>query len=160
MQRFRIVAVCKSGSTKQYFFRYVEADDLFDESDSAQWEHTPCKELLVASWCCFDSSSSSWIYKLYLMCDNSRYYYKTMFICCGKRSVVQNPPNSYEIPQPRKILTFSKNYNYYCWYYYCKSLSPSYLSFCALRSGDNSAVFCPQVSKLLSAGSKFSQRAK
>ena len=59
MQRFRIVAVCKSGSTKQYFFRYVEADDLFDESDSAQWEHTPCKELLVASWCCFDSSSSS-----------------------------------------------------------------------------------------------------
>ena len=58
-QRFRIVAVCKSGSTKQYVFRYVDATDLFDKSDSTQWEHTPCKELLDAPWCCFDSSSSS-----------------------------------------------------------------------------------------------------
>lgn len=54
-QRFRIVAVCRSGSTtKKYLFRYVDADNIFDDGDSSQWEHTPCKELLSAIWCRFD----------------------------------------------------------------------------------------------------------
>ena len=40
-QRFCIVDVCNSGTSTINLFSYVDADDILDESDSAQWKRFP-----------------------------------------------------------------------------------------------------------------------
>jgi hypothetical protein len=48
---FRILGICSSSNSDQWFFRYVVDSRRVDPDDAENWEHTPCREMLRAKWC-------------------------------------------------------------------------------------------------------------